>query len=102
MSGWGGEVFSAYNHWWIIPIFSCHMGAILGALLYLALIELHWPAVSHRELSDKVLHDDHPDQVSHHQHQHVKSADVKHSSLVQPGIGSNFLNVSFLLRKQLQ
>ena len=37
MAGWGSEVFSAYNHWWIIPLIATHLGAILGAGLHLLL-----------------------------------------------------------------
>ena len=37
MAGWGSEVFSAYNHWWIIPLIATHLGAIIGAGLYFLL-----------------------------------------------------------------
>ena len=37
MAGWGSEVFSAYNHWWIIPLVATHLGAILGAGLHFLL-----------------------------------------------------------------
>ena len=34
MSGWGLEVFSGYNHWWLVPILACHLGGVLGAVIY--------------------------------------------------------------------
>ena len=34
MTGWGVEVFSFYNQWWIVPILATHLGAILGAWIY--------------------------------------------------------------------
>ena len=37
MAGWGPEVFSAHNHWWVVPLAATHLGAILGAGLYLLL-----------------------------------------------------------------
>ena len=90
MAGWGGEVFTAYNHWWFIPLLSCHLGAILGAGAYLLLVELHWPRQE-------------PLQPPQHQHDHhlafpadedEKKANTKLASLTRPGFGSNFLNVS--------
>ena len=33
-TGWGLEVFSFYNQWWVVPIFATHLGAIVGAWLY--------------------------------------------------------------------
>ena len=90
MAGWGGEVFSAYNHWWIIPLFSCHMGAILGAVVYLALVELHWPPTALQQPHQQQDHQ----LVQQQQKQELK--DTKTPSLVKPGFGSNFLNVSFI------
>jgi hypothetical protein len=34
MTGWGLEVFTYYNHWWVVPIVATHVGAIIGAWLY--------------------------------------------------------------------
>ena len=89
MAGWGGEVFTAYSHWWFVPLLSCHLGAILGAGVYLLLVELHWPR---------------QEPLQHPQHQHHSQAspevedenkvNTKLPSLTRPGFGSNFLNVS--------
>ena len=38
MAGWGEEVFTAYSHWWLVPLLSSHFGAILGAGAYLLLV----------------------------------------------------------------
>ena len=38
LSGWGGDVFTGYNHWWLVPIIACHVGGLLGALLYWLLL----------------------------------------------------------------
>ena len=38
MAGWGEEVFTAYSHWWLVPLLSSHLGAILGAGAYLLLV----------------------------------------------------------------
>ena len=91
MAGWGGEVFTAHNHWWFIPLLSCHLGAILGAGAYLLLVELHWP---HQEPLQP------PQQPRDHHHlaypaeEAEKKANAKLPSLTRPGFGSNFLNVS--------
>ena len=34
ISGWGWKVFSSYSHWWLVPIFACHLGGVLGAIIY--------------------------------------------------------------------
>ena len=34
LSGWGFDVFTYSYHWWVIPIFATHIGAILGAWIY--------------------------------------------------------------------
>ena len=91
MAGWGGEVFTAYSHWWFIPLLSCHLGAILGAGAYLLLVELHWPRQEPLQ---------HPKQQDHHHdlaspvEEDGKKANAKLPSLTRPGFGSNFLNVS--------
>jgi hypothetical protein len=28
LAGWGPEVFTAYSHWWVVPVVACHLGAI--------------------------------------------------------------------------
>ncbi|XP_067878874.1 aquaporin-9-like [Heterodontus francisci] len=40
-AGWGTEVFTAGGGWWWIPIVAPMVGAVLGALAYELLIELH-------------------------------------------------------------
>ncbi|XP_053129073.1 aquaporin-9 [Hemicordylus capensis] len=41
MAGWGPEVFTAYNHFWWIPVLGPMVGAALGAAVYMLFIELH-------------------------------------------------------------
>ncbi|CAH3032116.1 unnamed protein product [Porites evermanni] len=41
MAGWGGEVFTASNNWFWVPIFACFLGGVLGALIYVFFIEMH-------------------------------------------------------------
>ena len=92
LAGWGGEVFTAYNHWWFIPLLSCHLGAILGAGAYLILVELHWPR---QEALEHPQHHLQPHLSSlEDQEDQGKKANVKLPSLTRPGFGSNFLNVS--------
>ncbi|KAF6034639.1 AQP9 [Bugula neritina] len=51
LAGWGTEVFSFRNYnWFWVPIVGPHIGAILGAIIYLFLVELHWD--SEDELSN--------------------------------------------------
>ena len=40
----GPAVFSAYNHWWVVPVIASHTGAMAGAWLYYEAIEMNWPA----------------------------------------------------------
>ncbi|XP_038644736.1 aquaporin-3-like [Scyliorhinus canicula] len=40
-AGWGTEVFTAGSGWWWIPIVAPMVGAVLGALVYELLVELH-------------------------------------------------------------
>lgn len=35
--------FSAGDHWFWVPIVGCFLGAVLGALAYIGLIEMHHP-----------------------------------------------------------
>ena len=44
LAGWELSVFSAYNHWWVVPVIASHAGAVAGAWLYYAAIEMNWPA----------------------------------------------------------
>jgi len=34
ISGWGFDVFTYSYHWWVVPIFATHIGAIIGAWIY--------------------------------------------------------------------
>ena len=34
LAGWGPDVFTYSYHWWVVPIFATHVGAVLGAWLY--------------------------------------------------------------------
>ena len=39
MAGWGSGVFTAYDHWWVVPVIACHVGGVAGAWLYFILVE---------------------------------------------------------------
>ena len=43
LAGWGPGVFTEYNHWWLVPVIACHVGAIAGAWLYYLAVEINWP-----------------------------------------------------------
>jgi MIP family channel proteins len=44
IAGWGSEVFSYQNYmWFLVPILGPHVGALLGAILYLVFIGYHLP-----------------------------------------------------------
>ena len=36
-------MFSAYNHWWVVPVIASHGGAVAGTWLYYLAVERHWP-----------------------------------------------------------
>ena len=44
LAGWGPAVFTAYNHWWVVPVIACHAGAVAGAWIYYLVVEINWPA----------------------------------------------------------
>jgi MIP family channel proteins len=46
VAGWGGGVFVAGNGWWWVPVVAPCVGAIVGALLYDALVARHHPALA--------------------------------------------------------
>lgn len=44
LAGWGFEVFTAGNHFWWIPVVGPMVGAFLGGLIYVFVIEIHHPS----------------------------------------------------------
>jgi MIP family channel proteins len=44
VAGWGGEVFTAANAWWWVPIAGPCVGGVLGGFLYDLFITKHHPA----------------------------------------------------------
>ncbi|KAM6899988.1 aquaporin-10b [Xenentodon cancila] len=46
IAGWGVDVFKAGGGWWWIPIVATCAGALLGTLIYEAMIEVHHPPLS--------------------------------------------------------
>ena len=42
MAGWGTAPFEYGNHWWVIPVIGTHVGAVIGAVAYMAFVECHW------------------------------------------------------------
>lgn len=49
MAGWGGEVFTAANHWAWVPVIACPLGGVLGAFVYIFFIELHHPPTNRND-----------------------------------------------------
>ncbi|XP_058912283.2 aquaporin-9 isoform X1 [Kogia breviceps] len=43
LAGWGFEVFTAGNNFWWIPVVGPFVGAMLGGLIYVLVIEIHHP-----------------------------------------------------------
>ena len=114
-AGWGPEVFSAYSHWWLIPLIASHLGAILGAGLHLLLgnteslqrmiffkttfIPPEMKCCTSWKLFSVGLH--WPSDPSESTACGDTQEDQQAESLAKPGRGSNFLNVSSTVR-QLQ
>ncbi|KAM9814218.1 aquaporin-7 [Neosynchiropus ocellatus] len=44
IAGWGLEVFRAGNSWWWVPLVAPPIGAIMGAGVYKAFVEMHHPS----------------------------------------------------------
>ena len=40
--GYGTETFTAFSYWSYVPVVACHLGAIIGSLLYDILIGWHF------------------------------------------------------------
>lgn len=41
LAGWGGGVFTEANNWSWVPVIGCFLGGVVGALIYVVLIEVH-------------------------------------------------------------
>uniref|UniRef100_A0A915IM87 Aquaporin-3 n=1 Tax=Romanomermis culicivorax TaxID=13658 RepID=A0A915IM87_ROMCU len=45
LSGWGNEVFSYRNYnWFWVPLVGPHLGAVIGTIIYMLFVGIHWPA----------------------------------------------------------
>jgi glycerol uptake facilitator-like aquaporin len=44
VAGWGGEVFTAGNGWWWVPIAGPILGGLVGGFIYITAIERLHPA----------------------------------------------------------
>ena len=54
LSGWGWEVFNGFNHWWLVPILACHLGGVLGAVIYWLLLHSDHDSVDVEKLIREV------------------------------------------------
>ncbi|XP_036122487.1 aquaporin-9 isoform X1 [Molossus molossus] len=43
LAGWGFEVFTAGNNFWWVPVVGPMVGAVIGGLIYILIIEIHHP-----------------------------------------------------------
>ena len=68
LAGWGPDVFTAYSHWWVVPVLSCHAGGVAGAWLYYLAIELHWVEEDKEQDRKGRKVEDIPDYSDHHNH----------------------------------
>ncbi|XP_061584957.1 aquaporin-3a [Cololabis saira] len=41
LAGWGSEVFTARNGWFLVPIFAPFLGAIIGTIIYQVMVGFH-------------------------------------------------------------
>uniref|UniRef100_A0A3Q2QJK7 Aquaporin 10b n=1 Tax=Fundulus heteroclitus TaxID=8078 RepID=A0A3Q2QJK7_FUNHE len=46
IAGWGDEVFKAGGGWWWVPLVAPCIGALVGTLIYLLMVEVHHPPLS--------------------------------------------------------
>lgn len=46
IGGWGADVFRAGGGWWWVPVVGPCVGALLGTLIYVLMIEIHHPPVA--------------------------------------------------------
>ena len=53
LSGWVLEVFTGYSHWWLVPVLACHLGGVLGAIIYWLL--LHNDAEEEEEDEKRII-----------------------------------------------
>jgi glycerol uptake facilitator-like aquaporin len=94
IAGWGSEVFSFQNYvWFIVPIIGPHIGALLGAILYLVFIGYHFPNVKGNE----AIYD--PEINELNQIKEIKSIDMyKSSELSRAEMGQQD-TTSFIMKK---
>ncbi|XP_026863192.2 aquaporin-9b [Electrophorus electricus] len=57
VAGWGVEVFRAGGYWWWIPVAGPMVGGVLGAMIYLLLIELHHPELGKQGAEENNIKD---------------------------------------------
>ena len=96
IAGWGSEVFSFQSYiWFIVPIIGPHVGALLGAILYLVFIGYHLPNVKDNETFDD------PEMNELNQIQEIKSIDLyktKSSEMARAEMTKQD-TTSFIMRK---
>ena len=78
LAGWGPGVFTAYNHWWVVPVIACHVGAVAGAWLYYVVVERNWQEGENEEMKNEV----------------DRKKEVTLPKMVTSGPGTNYLEVS--------
>jgi glycerol uptake facilitator-like aquaporin len=65
VAGWGGDVFTAGNSWWWVPVVAPCLGAVLGGWMYQVFVGLRHPQVVRPPMDldqsnfDRILKDDH-------------------------------------------
>ena len=71
-------MFTAYNHWWVVPVIACHVGAVAGAWLYYIVVEMNWQEGENEEKE--------------------KKNEVSMFKMATDGPGTNYLQVSIFRR----